>query len=167
MSFPVALASRLQAISFDVDGVLTNGSITYTDDGRELKTFNVQDGAATKLLINAGIHVAWITGRSSAMVSRRAKELGVVHLYQGNEQKTAAFDDFLVKVGVPAEQTAHVGDDLPDLVLFDRAALGISVPNGHPDVQRAAAWITETRGGDGVVSEIARLVLKAQAKWSY
>ncbi len=167
MSFPAEKASTITAITLDVDGVLTDGRITYTDDGREIKSFNVQDGAAIKMLMNAGVNIALITGRRSAMVERRASELGIEHVYQGNEKKTAAFQDFLSRVsGAPAE-TMHVGDDLPDLALFELAHLGISVPNGHPTVRSRADWVTETSGGNGVVRELAERLLRAQGKWPY
>jgi len=159
--------ASLQAFTFDVDGVLTDGGITYLDDGRELKTFNVQDGAATKQLLDAGIGVAWITGRESAMVTRRARELGVTHLYQGQSDKRAAFMDFLARIGTPAELTAHVGDDLPDLDLFELAGTGIAVPNAHPEVLARADWITTLPGGRGVVRELAELVLKARGLWRW
>ena len=164
---PEQRLADLAAITFDVDGVLTDGQITYTDDGRELKSFNVQDGAALKHLIGAHVAVGIITGRKSVMVERRAEELGIQHLYQGQSDKRAAFDDFLAKTGVAADRTAHVGDDLPDLVLFRQAGMGICVPNGHPYVQEAADWVTETAGGSGVAREIAEAVLRAKGLWSF
>ena len=160
-------AAAIQAISFDIDGVLTDGRITYTDTGAEIKSFHVQDGAALKLLQASGIHVALITGRRSSIVERRAAELGIEHVYQGSEHKLAAFEDFLSKADVPATATAHVGDDLPDLVLFDQVHLAISVPNGHPVVQTRADWVTSTSGGSGVAREIAQVLLEAQGKWTY
>ncbi len=165
--FPAEKAARLTAISFDIDGVLTDGRITYTDDGLEIKSFHVQDGAALKLLMANGIHVALITGRESPIVERRARELGIAHVYQGSEHKAAAFDDFLASTGAEPWQSAHVGDDLPDLVLFDRVGLSVSVPNGHPTVQQRADWVTTTRGGEGVARELAELILKSQDKWTY
>ncbi len=165
--FPKEKAARLTAISFDIDGVLTDGRITYTDDGLEIKSFHVQDGAALKLLMANGVHVALITGRESPIVERRARELGIAHVYQGSEHKAAAFEDFLGKAGAEPWQSAHVGDDLPDLVLFDQVGLSVSVPNGHPTVQLRADWVTRTRGGEGVARELAELILKSQAKWTY
>ncbi len=158
---------RLDAITFDVDGVLTDGGITYLDDGRELKTFNVQDGTAFKMMMQAGIAVGWITGRSSPIVQRRANELGIHHLYQGIQNKSDAFADFLAKVSVPADKAAHVGDDLPDLALFSECTIGISVPNGHPVVRAGAAFVTATRGGDGVARELCELILRAKGLWHY
>ncbi len=157
----------LDAITFDVDGVLTDGGISYLDDGRELKTFNVQDGTAFKMLLGAGIAVGWITGRSSPIVLRRAQELGIHHLYQGVMKKSEVFAEFLAAVRVPAHRAAHVGDDLPDLAVFIDCAIGISVPNGHPVVRAGADFVTATRGGGGVARELCELVLRAKGLWPY
>jgi len=157
----------LDAITFDVDGVLTDGGISYLDDGRELKTFNVQDGTALKMLMQAGIAVGWITGRSSLIVHRRAEELGIHHLYQGVTKKNEVFAEFLATVRIPADRAAHVGDDLPDLAVFTDCAIGISVPNGHPVVRAGAHFVTSTRGGGGVARELCELILRAKGLWPY
>lgn len=157
----------LRLISFDVDGVLTDGSIVYTDEGGEMKTFNVQDGAATKLLLAHGIEVAWLTGRSSTMVERRAAELGVTHLHQGLSDKRVALKAVVKDLGIDLADTAHVGDDLPDLELFALVGLSISVPNGHPAVLAQADHITTVRGGDGVARELAEFILRARNDWPY
>jgi 3-deoxy-D-manno-octulosonate 8-phosphate phosphatase (KDO 8-P phosphatase) len=162
-----ARCRALKLISFDVDGVLTDGKLYYSDDGRELKAFNVQDGAALKLLRQHGVEVAILTGRNSPMVARRAGELGIEHLYQGLEDKLTGFNHLLAKTGLQAQQTAHVGDDLQDLTLFDQVGLAISVPNAHPTVLRRADLITDTAGGQGVARELAERVLKAQGSWPY
>lgn len=162
-----ARCQQLKLISFDVDGVLTDGKLYYSDDGRELKAFNVQDGAALKLLRQHGVEVAILTGRDSPMVARRASELGIVHLYQGLVDKRTGFNDLLARTGLDAQQTAHVGDDLQDLTLFDLVGLAISVPNGHPAVTARANLITDAAGGQGVARELAERVLKAQGTWPY
>jgi len=158
---------RVQLISFDVDGVLTDGKLYYSDDGRELKAFNVQDGAACKLLAQHGIHIAILTGRDSPMVARRAAELGIEHVYQGLEDKLAAFLTLCQKLRLSTDQVAHVGDDLPDLVLFEHVGLAVSVPNGHPAVIRRAHHVTQVSGGGGVARELAELILHAQGAWAY
>ncbi len=162
-----AAAPSLKLLSFDVDGVLTDGRITYSDDGRELKSFNVQDGAALKLLRSQGIEIAILTGRQSSMVSRRAAELGIEHLFQGLDDKAPALRKLCDDLGVPLEAAAHVGDDLADLPLFDLCGLGISVPNGHPTVIARADHITQTSGGAGVARELAEDILKARGAWPY
>ncbi len=158
---------RLRLVSFDVDGVLTDGKLYYTDDGHELKAFNVQDGAALKLMQAHGLTVAILTGRTSPMVERRARELGIDHLYQGLADKREALDDLLAKLELSRDEVAHVGDDLPDLTLFEGLGLCISVPNGHPTVQHKAHLVTETSGGQGVARELAERLLRARGSWPY
>jgi len=160
-------AGQIRLISFDVDGVLTDGRIIYTDDGREIKSFNVQDGSALKMLAASGIEIAILTGRRSPMVERRAAELGIHHLEQGLADKAPAFMSLCDRLDIPPEQTAHVGDDLPDLALFELAGLGISVPNGHPVVMAKADYVTATSGGQGVARELAELFLRARNDWPY
>ncbi len=160
-------AGNLELISFDVDGVLTDGRIIYTSDGEELKAFNVQDGSALKLLMSHGIEVAILTGRNSPMVARRAEELGIRHLEQGLNDKGPALQSLCERLGIPLTRTAHVGDDLADLVLFELVGFSISVPNGHPGVKARADHVTEARGGEGVARELAELILRARDAWPY
>mgnify|MGYP001818020166 CR=1 FL=1 len=162
-----AAAGRIKLLSFDVDGVLTDGRIIYADDGREIKAFNVQDGSAIKMLAAEGIEIAILTGRDSPMVARRAGELGIRHLEQGLQDKGPAFQALCNRLGISLSETAHVGDDLADLVLFDLVGFSISVPNGHPAVKARADHVTETAGGEGVARELAELVLRARGTWPY
>jgi 3-deoxy-D-manno-octulosonate 8-phosphate phosphatase (KDO 8-P phosphatase) len=157
----------LRLVSFDVDGVLTDGQLYYSDDGREIKAFNVQDGAAIKLLQQNGVSVAILTGRNSPMVARRAAELGIEHVYQGLEDKSLALHELLARLQLTRAEIAHVGDDLQDLVLFDLVGLAISVPNGHPSVRQRAHHVTVTAGGHGVARELAELILRAQGSWDF
>ena len=157
----------LRLISFDVDGVLTDGQLYYSDDGREIKAFNVQDGAAIKLLQQHGLQIAILTGRDSPMVARRAAELGIEHLYQGLQDKRTALAELKTELGLETRQIAHVGDDLPDLVLFDLVGFAVSVPNGHPAVMARAHHVTTTPGGRGVARELAELILRAKGTWSF
>ena len=163
-----ALAANVRGIVFDVDGVLTDGRIIYSDDGHELKHFNVQDGASLKLLLQHDITVAIITGRRSATVSRRANELGIRHLIQGADSKADALDE-LIADGFPASDNAAVGDDLADLAVFqhDAVNLAVAVPNAHPAVLKQAHYVTARAGGEGVAVEIAELLLVAQNKWPF
>ena len=163
-----AQARHVRGIVFDVDGVLTDGRIIYSDDGHELKQFNVQDGASLKLLAANDIAIAIITGRRSPTVARRARELGITYLRQGAESKSAALDD-LVSEGFPANDNAAVGDDLQDIAMFDHASVGfsITVPNAHPAALQRADYTTRRRGGDGVAVEVAELILTAQGKWVF
>jgi 3-deoxy-D-manno-octulosonate 8-phosphate phosphatase (KDO 8-P phosphatase) len=164
---PAEAAGTIALLCFDVDGVLTDGRIIYTDDGRELKAFNVQDGAAIKLLLEHGIEVALITGRDSPMVTRRAAELGIRHVHQGAARKADVLESLCADLHIEPAQAAHVGDDLPDLELFARVGLAIAVPNAHPAVIERADLVTTTRGGDGVARELAEWLLRARGEWRY
>ncbi len=154
-------AARIQLIVFDVDGVLTDGKLIYGSDGTELKAFHVQDGSAIKRLQRGGYTVAIITGRESPMVTRRAAELGIAHLYQGREAKPAALAELLTATGFAPEQLMCVGDDLADLDLFHTPglALGVAVANAHPRLLAAADYVTQLSGGNGVARELASLLL--------
>ena len=155
-------ARHIRLVVFDVDGVLTDGSIAYTDKGDEIKSFNAQDGSAIKRLTANGIEVALITGRASPMVERRAGELGIRHLYAGAANKLDALHQLLDRLGLDAGACAYVGDDLPDLPALQAVGLAISVPNGRPEVRKAAHHVTERAGGDGAASDVCGLILGAR-----
>jgi 3-deoxy-D-manno-octulosonate 8-phosphate phosphatase (KDO 8-P phosphatase) len=163
----VQRAADIDLVIFDVDGVLTDGRLFYNDQGVEMKAFHVQDGFAIKLLRAHAVEVAIVTGRNSAIVTRRAQELGIVHLFQGAEDKTEALESLVATTGIQPARIAHVGDDLPDLALFERVGLAISVPNGHPVAIDAAHYVTSTAGGDGVARELCQLILTAKDQWPY
>ena len=158
------LARRCALVIFDVDGVLTDGSIAYTDQGHEIKCFHAQDGSAIKRLQANGIEVALITGRESPMVERRARELGISHLHAGIDNKADAVDRLLETLGLEAGACAYVGDDLPDLAAFERVGLAIAVPNGQPEVRQAAHHVTARPGGAGAASDVCRLILGARER---
>jgi len=162
------IAANVRGVVFDVDGVLTDGRIIYTDDGRELKQFHVQDGASLKLLQQHDVAIGIITGRRSPMVARRARELGIRHVRQGVTSKPEAFAE-LVAEGFPADGNCMVGDDLPDLELFEHPgfALAATVPNAHPAVLARAHFVTSRSGGEGAAVDIAQLILTAQNRWPY
>ncbi|MCZ6710002.1 MAG: HAD-IIIA family hydrolase, partial [Gammaproteobacteria bacterium] len=154
-------AADIDLIAFDVDGVLTDGKLYYTDDGREMKSFHVHDGYAIKLLRAHAVEVAIITGRSSSIVARRAEELGIVYVYQGVEDKTVALQTLISSTGTDAMRIAYVGDDLPDLSVFNNVGMAIGVADGHPATLAAAHYVTNTRGGQGVARELCQLILTA------
>jgi 3-deoxy-D-manno-octulosonate 8-phosphate phosphatase (KDO 8-P phosphatase) len=156
---------RIQLLLLDVDGVLTDGSIFYNDDGREIKSFNAKDGLGIKLVIQAGITVGIVTGRSSEALRHRCENLGIQYLYDGVEDKAGMLDKVATQTGIDAEHTAFVGDDLPDLPLMRRTGLSIAVADAHEIVRQKADWTTRVPGGRGAVREVCEALLKAKELW--
>ncbi len=156
---------RIRLILLDVDGVLTNGSVVLGSGAYELKIFNIQDGLGIRLAQAAGIEVGIITGRSSEAVERRAAELGVSILFQGEKNKLKACRQILTDLDLSIGQVCFIGDDLPDLQLIRNAGLGVTVANGCEDVKTYADYITERTGGHGAVREVIELILKSQGRW--
>lgn len=155
-------AARIRLVVFDVDGVFTDGRLYYGADGETSKVFHVHDGHGIKELLRRGVAVAVISGRDSAAVSRRMRDLGVQHVFQGNEDKLPVFERLLKKLGTAAADTACVGDDLPDLPLLEKAGLAVAVANAHPQVRERAEFVTTARGGDGAVREVCDLLLASR-----
>lgn len=158
-------ASALKLLILDVDGVLTDGKLFFDDQGREYKCFNAQDGHGIKLLRQAGVEVAVISGRKSNSVALRMKSLGIHLVYQGQEDKIAAFNELLAQVRCAPEQAAHVGDDLLDLPLMRRVGFAVAVRNAVPAVKHYAHWQTQLYGGEGAVREVCDFILKAQGQY--
>ncbi len=159
------LMTQLQTIRLlicDVDGVLTDGRITYDNDGRELKSFHAQDGLGLKLLQRAGIEVAIITARESAIVSKRMSELGIKHVYQGARRKHEAYLELLTLCDCKPNQVAYIGDDLPDLIVMREVGLAVTVANGNEHVKANAMLTLRKQGGCGAVREFCDLLLHAQ-----
>jgi 3-deoxy-D-manno-octulosonate 8-phosphate phosphatase (KDO 8-P phosphatase) len=157
-------AQKIKLLLLDVDGVLTDGRLYYGNAGEELKAFDIQDGLGIKLLQRGGINVGIITGRSSDLVKRRAKELSIDPLVQGREDKLTALNQLLENMNIDLEEIAFVGDDLPDLAVIRRVGLGITPANGNHILASQALWQTKRSGGNGAVREIAELILHAQGK---
>ncbi len=155
----------LRFLVLDVDGVMTDGSITYASDGGEVKSFNVKDGAGLKYWARAGRRAGIITGRSSPVVARRAEELGIEFLVMDAKNKLPAFEAMLAQAGVRPEEVAMIGDDLPDLPLIRRAGFGVAVADAVDEVREGADWVTAKKGGRGAVREVVELVLKSQGLW--
>ena len=161
-----ARAAAVELLLLDVDGVLTDGSVVYADDGTELKRFHVRDGSGLKLWHAAGKRSAIVSGRKSVAVARRAAELGIDPVLQGREEKTAAFEEVLARYGFAPEQVCAVGDDLPDLPVLRRCGLAVAVSDACPEVRDAAHIVTTASGGRGAVREAVEWVLKAQGRWA-
>ncbi len=159
-----ARASRIRLIAFDIDGVMTDGGLHYTDDGRDLKTFNVQDGLGIKLLQRAGLELAIVTGRNSGVVASRAADLGIIHVFQGVTDKRATVGALLDRLGVHWSECAFMGDDLIDLAVMAQCGLAIAPANARPVVRQRAHAVTDCRGGAGAVREAAEFILDAQGK---
>lgn len=155
-------AKKVKVLILDVDGVLTDARLVFDEQGREYKAFHARDGHGIKMLRQSGTEVAVISGRQSAAVAFRLRQLGVEHVYQGQEDKLAAFEELLHKLGVKPEETAHIGDDLPDLPLLRRVGLAVAVRDAHAAVQQHADWVTELPGGAGSVREVCDFILQAQ-----
>lgn len=155
-------ARGIKLLLLDVDGVLTDGSLLFSNSGEEMKAFSTLDGHGIKMLIKSGIQVGIITGRTSKLVEQRARDLGIEILIQGREDKLIALDEILVGNNIEKAAICYVGDDFPDLAVMRAIGLSASVPNGHPDVKSAASFVTERRGGEGAVREVADYLLKAK-----
>jgi len=165
-SAPAELARRARALRlaiFDVDGVLTDGTLWIGPQGEAMKAFNILDGHGVKMLQSAGVATAILSGRSSEAVSRRAGELGIAHVIQGSPDKVADFERLIAQLGVTPEACAFVGDDLPDLEVMGRCGLAVAVANAVPKVKAAAHYVTSAHGGRGAVREFCELVIGARA----
>jgi 3-deoxy-D-manno-octulosonate 8-phosphate phosphatase (KDO 8-P phosphatase) len=160
-----AAAGRVRLLVVDVDGVLTDGRIVLDNQGNELKFFHVRDGHGLKLLQRAGIEVAIVTGRESAVVERRAAELGIRLVHQGSKRKLEAFESILRETGLREDEVAYVGDDIVDVPVMRRAGFSAAVADAEEYVKEAAMYVTERPGGRGAVREITDLILQAGGHW--
>lgn len=155
-------AKKIKLVIFDVDGVMTDGSLYLADDGQEYKAFNSLDGHGMKMLKRSGVELAIITGRTSQVVELRAINLGVTHLYQGAEDKLATLLELQGKTGLDPDQCAYMGDDLVDLPAMRRCGLAICVPAAPSLVKQHAHYVTQLPGGRGAVREVCELIMQAQ-----
>lgn len=146
----------------DVDGVLTDGRLFYGSAGIEMKAFNVHDGYGIKKIQLEGISIAIVSGRTSDAVERRAKELNIRFLFQNVAQKDEVLEELCQESGIQPRHMAHVGDDLPDLALFQIVGLGIAVADARVEVQKSADFVTKAKGGEGAVREVCELILASR-----
>lgn len=164
---PVALRERLARIKlmvFDVDGVLTDGSLWYGENGETLKRFHALDGHGLKMLTSSGIKVALVTGREGPIVDRRAAELGLGDVLQNVRDKGAALNELVSRYHLSIEDSGFMGDDLIDLPAMQRAGFAASVPNAPAYVTQAAHWVATAPGGSGAARECCDLILAAQGR---
>ncbi len=149
----------------DVDGVLTDGRITYDEHGRETKSFDVKDGHGIKLLMRAGLQIGIITGRRSPIVTHRAQELGIDIVHQGALDKRVPYEAILEELGLTDAQVAYVGDDLIDLPILCRVGFSAAVADAVDEVKAAVHYVSRRRGGRGAVREICDHILKGSGRW--
>lgn len=158
----LARAAQIKLVVFDVDGVLTDGSLFIGDDGQEYKAFHSRDGFGMKLLKNSGVEIGIITARTSEVVKHRMENLNIEHVFQGQLEKLPAFEELVAKLGLSLEQTAYVGDDVVDLPVLRRAGLAIAVQDAHPLAKQHAHWQTPHGGGRGAARDVCELIMEAQ-----
>jgi len=165
---PVALQERCRGIELlvlDVDGVLTDGSIIYTEASVEVKAFHVRDGSGLKIWQQERKRAALVTGRTSRVVDVRAAELGIQPVFQGAVDKLAAYRQILAGAQLAPEQACCVGDDLPDLPLLRHCGLAVAVADSCTEIKANAHYVTRTPGGRGAVRETIELILECQGRW--
>lgn len=162
-------AAQIQVLLMDVDGTLTDGSVTLLSqpDGSalEIKTFDAHDGQGLTLANTAGLRTGVITGRESAALMRRANEMKMEFIYQKQPTKIPALEEILKKAGVPESAVAYVGDDLPDLPVMRRVGLAIAVGDAVLEVKLAAHFVTKANAGKGAIREAVELILKSKGVW--
>jgi len=162
MNAALERAKQIKLMIFDVDGVMTDGTLYMGDDGQEYKAFNSLDGHGLKMLKTSGVTLAVITGRSSRVVALRAANVGISHLHQGASDKLAVYRRLLDDLGLAPEASAYMGDDVIDLPVMRRCGLAITVPAAPPLVRAHAHYVTALGGGRGAVREACELVMRAQ-----
>ena len=157
-----SLLAEIQMLILDVDGVLTDGNLYFGAEGETLKVFNVLDGQGIKMLMRHGIGIALISCRASEAVAVRAKQLRIEYVFQGFAHKEEALAMLVEQSGIDASKMAHVGDDIPDLALFEKVMCKFSVPNAHVTVREKADFVTNASGGRGAVREVCDMILAAK-----
>lgn len=158
-------AAKIRLVIFDVDGVLTDGGLFRTDEGFEIKRFHSRDGLGMRLLMDNGIDIAIITGRTSDVVQHRAVELSITHIYQGKKQKLPSYLELVEQLNLKHDEVAYMGDDLIDLPVLTRVGLAMAPCNAHAEVISRSHWCSTAKPGNGAVREACELILQAQGKW--
>jgi len=158
-------ARRVKLMIFDVDGVLTDGNLWYSPTGEEIKAFHAFDGHGVKMLGESGVRLALLTGRKSAAVAARARELGVEHVLQGVEDKRDRYLALLKECGLQAADTGYMGDDLVDLPVLTRCGFACTVPDAPEDVKKRAHYVAAAPAGRGAAREVCEYVMRAQGSF--
>ena len=165
MTLEPEIVTRIRDVKlsiFDVDGVMTDGSLNYGADGETIKTFNTLDGHGMKMLQQSGVEIAIISGRQSQALARRCSDLGIAHLYPGVDDKGKVFAELLRRLGLQAAQVAGIGDDVVDLPILTRCGFAAAVPAAPALVQARVHYVTKAHGGHGAVREFCDLIMQAQ-----
>ncbi|RLB99007.1 MAG: phenylphosphate carboxylase subunit delta [Deltaproteobacteria bacterium] len=157
--------SNIELLLLDVDGVLTDGSITYSDSGEQIKSFNSKDGLGLRLLMDSGIKVGIITGRKSNALKHRCQNLDITLLFDGVGDKLKALDSITSQTGIALKKMAFAGDDLIDLPVMKKVGISFSVCDASSDVKNHSDIVTRQKGGHGAVREICETILKAKGLW--
>lgn len=155
----------IRCLALDVDGVLTKGEIVYTSSGEEIKAFHAKDGLGLALAHRMGLQTAIITGRTSPMVERRAKELKISHIQMGSHNKSAGLQELLHTLDLEAHEVAYMGDDLNDLGIMSKVGLAMTPQDGVPEIKKVAHYICQAKGGEGAVREAVEYILKREGLW--
>ena len=158
--------ASIELLLLDVDGVLTTGQVVYTDSGEEIKAFSVKDGLGLRLAMDCGLQVGIVTGRSSGALGHRCRNLGIDLVFDNVRDKAARLPEITGRTGVAAENTAFIGDDLPDIPLMRRVGLSVAVADAAPEVIAAADMVTDAPGGCGAVRETCEKLLQARGAWN-
>jgi 3-deoxy-D-manno-octulosonate 8-phosphate phosphatase (KDO 8-P phosphatase) len=157
--------TNIKLLLFDVDGVLTDGSIIVNGDGTESKQFNIRDGAGIVWALRAGMSVGLLSARLADATSVRATQLGITIVVQGAANKVAGYEQILADAGLTDEQVGYMGDDLQDLPVLRRAGFSAAPADAAPEVRSAVQWVSPSGGGHGAVRECIEHVLRAQGVW--
>lgn len=158
-------AKKIKMLVLDVDGVMTDGRIIMNDLGQEIKAFDVKDGHGIRLLLNAGIEVAIITGRESEAVRRRASDLGIPTVFQGIKDKESVCRRIMKEKGLEKDQVCCMGDDLPDIPMLNCSGFPVAVADATDETRDSAVYVTKAPGGYGAVREVCEIILKAKDAW--
>ena len=158
-------AKKIKLLVLDVDGVLTDGSVVYDHEGREIKFFNVRDGHGLKLFQRAGYKIVWLSGRGSAANRVRAQELQIDHLLEDTKIKLPALEEIMRAQGVTPEETAFMGDDLIDLPPMRKVGLAMTPADAIAEARQTAHWVSDFNGGKGAVRQAVELIMKCSGKW--
>jgi 3-deoxy-D-manno-octulosonate 8-phosphate phosphatase (KDO 8-P phosphatase) len=156
---------NIKLLLLDVDGVMTDGSIIYNDSGEEIKVFCVRDGLGIRMLMESGINVGIVTGRSSDALHHRCKNLHIQQIFDGISDKAAALDKITEKTGIKNHEIAYIGDDLPDISIMRKVGIPIAVADAHENVIEVAHMVTSAKGGAGAIREVSEAIVKAQGNW--